>query len=125
MEDVRGLEKAVWDQFEQDFCGLRDTANALNDSWKHTATLHAQIHRFAQKSALASVDPEFVTAILNQVPNRSEQIRDVVNHSRTVNDALEEVVGARILRIGGLDRAQRYTADLVELLDRLKKDDGQ
>lgn len=74
---------------------------------------------------MASVDPEFVTAILNQVPNRSEQIMDVVNHSRTVNDALEEVVGARILRIGGLDRAQRYTADLVELLDRLKKDDGQ
>jgi hypothetical protein len=50
---------------------------------------------------------------------------DVVNHSRTVNDALEEVVGARLLRIGGLDRAQLFTADLVELLDRLKKDDGQ
>ena len=49
----------------------------------------------------------------------------VLNHSRTVNDALEEVVGARILRVGGLDRAQRFTADLVELLDRLKKDDGQ
>ena len=49
----------------------------------------------------------------------------IVNHSRTVNDALEEVVGARILRIGGLARAQSFTADLVELLDRLKKDDGQ
>ncbi|MBS0169172.1 MAG: hypothetical protein JSR62_02360 [Nitrospira sp.] len=125
MEDVQGLEKAVWDQFEEDFCGLRDTANALNDSWKQTATLHAQVHRFAKQSALASVDPEFVTALLNQAPNRSEQIMGVLNHSRTVNDALEEVVGARILRIGGLDRAQRYTADLVELLDRLKKDDGQ
>ena len=49
----------------------------------------------------------------------------ILNHSRTVNDALEEVVGARILRIGGLDRAQRFTADLVDLLDRLKEDDGQ
>lgn len=125
MEDVRGLEKAVWDQFEQDFCGLRDTANALNDSWKQTATLHSQIHRFAKQSSLASVDPEFVTAILSQAPHQSEQIMGVLNNSRTVNDALEEVVGARILRIGGLDRAQRFTADLVELLDRLKKDDGQ
>lgn len=125
MADVQGLEKAVWDQFEEDFCGLRDTANALNDSWKHTATLHAAVQRFAGQSALASVDPEFVTAILDQAPNRSEQIMNVVNHSRTVNDALEEVVGARILRIGGLDRAQRFTADLVELLDRLKKDDGR
>lgn len=125
MADVQGLEKAVWDQFEEDFCGLRDTANALNDSWKQTATLHAQVQRFAKQSALASVDPEFVAAILDQVPGRSEQIMTVLNHSRTVNDALEEVVGARILRVGGLDRAQRFTTDLVELLDRLKKDDGQ
>jgi hypothetical protein len=125
MEDVQGLEKAVWNQFEADFCGLRDTANALNDSWKHTATLHAQVNRFAKQSALASVDPEFVAALLSQAPNRSEQIMGILNQSRTVNDALEEVVGARILRIGGLDRAQRFTADLVELLDRLKKDDGQ
>lgn len=125
MEDVQGLEKAVWDQFEEDFCGLRDAANALNDSWKQTATLHAQIRRFAGQSALASVDPEFVAAILDQAPGRSEQIMSVLNHSRTVNDALEEVVGARILRVGGLNHAQRFTGDLVELLDRLKTDDGQ
>ena len=49
----------------------------------------------------------------------------ILNRSRTVNDALEEIVGARILRVGGLARAQNFTADLVELLDRLKKDEGQ
>lgn len=125
LSDTQGLEKAVWDQFEEDFCGLRDTANTLNDSWKQTATLHAQIQRFANQSALASVDPEFVASVLDQAPGRSEQIMGILNHSRTVNDALEEVVGARILRVGGLARAQTFTADLVELLDRLKKDDGQ
>jgi hypothetical protein len=83
------------------------------------------VHRFAKQTAFASVDPEFVTAVLDQAPNRSGQIMEILDHSRTVNDALEEVVGARILRIGGLDRAQLFTADLVELLDRLKKDDGQ
>lgn len=125
MTDVQGLEQAVWDQFEEDFCGLRDAANALNDSWKHAATLHAEVQRFAGKSALASVDPEFVAAILEQAPGQSEQIMSVLDHSRTVNDALEEVVGARILRLDGLERAQRFTADLVELLDRLQTDDGQ
>lgn len=125
LADAQGLEKAVWDQFEEDFCGLRDTANALNDSWKQTATLHAQIQRFAKQSVLASVDPEFVASILDHAPGRSEQIMEILNHSRTVNDALEEVVGARILRVGGLARAQNFTGDLVELLDRLKKDDGQ
>ena len=125
MTDAQGLEKAVWDQFEEDFCGLRDTANALNDSWKKTATLHAQIKRFAKQSALASVDPEFVASILDQAPRQSEQIMGILNHSRTVNDALEEVVGARILPFRGLERAHNFTADLVELLDRVKKDDGQ
>ena len=60
-------------------------------------------------------------SILDQAPGRSEQIMEILNHSRTVNDALEEVVGARILRIGGLARAQTFTADLVELLDRTEE----
>jgi hypothetical protein len=125
LTDYQGLEKAVWEQFEEDFCGLRDTANALNDSWKHTAALHAQLKQYANKSGVASVDPEFVAALIDQAPGQSDRIMEIVNHSRTVNDALEEVVGARIVRIGALQRAHTFTADLVDLLDKLKKDDGQ
>lgn len=125
LAEYQGLEKAVWDQFEEDFCGLRETANALNGSWKNAGALHAQVKAFANKSALASVDPEFVDALISQAPGRSDRIMEILNHSRTVNDALEEVVGARILRIRGLDRARTFTADLVDLLDKLKKDDGQ
>ncbi len=124
LADYQGLEKAVWDQFEDDFCALRDVANALNDSWKRTATLHAQLRRYANKSALASVDPEFVSALIEQAPGQSERIMDIVDHSRTVNDALEEVVGSRIVRMRALQRAQTFTADLVDLLDKVKKDDG-
>ncbi|OQW31770.1 MAG: hypothetical protein A4E19_00145 [Nitrospira sp. SG-bin1] len=125
LADYQGLEKAVWDQFEEDFCGLRDTANALNDSWKQVASIHAQLKQYANKSGLASVDPEFVAALIEQAPGQSDRIMEIVNHSRTVNDALEEVVGARIVRIGALQRAHTFTADLVDLLDKLKKDDGQ
>lgn len=125
LADNQELEKAVWDQFEEDFCGLRDTANALNDSWKQTAAVHAQLKRYAEKSALASVDPEFVAALIDQAPSQSDRIMEIVNHSRTVNDALEEVAGAGIIRMRALDRAQTFTADLVDLLDKLKKDDGQ
>lgn len=123
--EYQGLEKAVWGQFEEDFCGLRDTANAVNDSWKRTAALHAQLKRYADKSALASVDPEFVSALIEQAPGQSGRIIEVLNHSRTVNDALEEVTGSRILRMRPLERAHTFTADLVDLLDKLKKDDGQ
>ncbi|MDF0673027.1 MAG: hypothetical protein P0120_01615 [Nitrospira sp.] len=125
LAEYQGLEKAVWDQFEEDFCGLRDTANALNDSWKRTATIHAQLKRYADQSALASVDPEFVSALIEQAPGPSERIVEVLNRSRTVNDALEEVTGSRIIRIRALERTHTFTADLVDLLDKLKKDDGQ
>lgn len=124
LADYQGLEKALWDQFEEDFCGLRDAANALNDSWKRTATLHAQLKRYANKSALASVDPEFVAALIEQAPGQSGRIMDIVDHSRTVNDALEEVVGSRIVRMRALQRAQTFTADLVDLLDNVRQDDG-
>lgn len=120
-----GMEKAVWNQFEEDYCGLRDTANALNDSWKHTGALHTQLKTFSNKTALGSIDPEFVAALIGQAPRQSDRILDILDHSRTVNDALEEVVGARILRVRGLDRAHTFTDDLVDLLDKIKKDDGQ
>ncbi|MEO5865040.1 MAG: hypothetical protein ABIQ79_08405, partial [Nitrospiraceae bacterium] len=120
-----GMEKAVWNQFEEDYCGLRDTANALNDSWKRTGALHAQMKTFANKTVLGSIDPEFVAALIGQAPGQSGRIMEILDHSRTVNDALEEVVGARILRVRGLDRAHTFTNDLVDLLDKLKKDDGQ
>ncbi len=123
--EYQGLEKSVWDQFEEDFCGLRDIANALNDSWKRTAALHAQLKRYAGKSALSSVDEEFVSALIEQAPGQSERIMGVLNRSRTVNDALEEVTGSRLVRMRVLERAHTFTADLVDLLDRLKKDDGQ
>ncbi len=125
LAEYQGLEKAVWDQFEEDFCGLRDTANALNDSWKHAAAIHAQLKRYADKSGLASIDPEFVTALVEQAPEQSERIMEILNHSRTVNDALEEVTGSRIIRSRTLQHGHTFTSDLVDLLDKLKKDDGQ
>ena len=125
MADYQGLEKAVWDQFEEDFCGLRDTANALNDSWKQAGTLHAQLKRYANKSALAAMDPEFVSALIEQAPGQSDRIMEIVNHSRTVNDALEEVTGSGIIRMRAMERAHTFTADLVDLLDKLKKEDAQ
>lgn len=122
--EYQRMEKAVWDQFEEDLSGLRDTANALNDSWRRTAALHAQLKRYADGSALASVDPEFVSALIEQTPEQSTRIMEVLNHSRTVNTALEEVTTSRILRMRALEWPHTFTADLVDLLDKLKKEDG-
>lgn len=125
LADSHGVEKMVWDQFEEDFCGLRDTAQALNTSWKQVGAIHVQLKQFANKSALASVDPEFLSALVDQAPAQSGRIVEILNNSRTVNDALEEVTGSGIIRMRALERTHTLTADLVELLDKLKKDDEQ
>lgn len=125
LADYQRLDKTVWDQFEEDFSGLRDAASALNDSWKRTAALHAQLKRYADRSALASVDSEFVSALLEQMPGQSERIMEVLHHSRTVNHALEEATGSRLVQMRVLERPHTFTADLVDLLDKLKKEDGQ
>lgn len=119
------MERAVWDQFEEDFRGLRETADALTNSWKRTAALHAQLKRYAERSFLASVDPEFVSAVVEQTPGQSGRITEVLNHSRAVNEALREATDSLLPGTRILERPHTFTADLVDLLDKLKKEDGQ
>lgn len=66
-----------------------------------------------------------MSALIEQAPGQSERIMEVLNHSRTVNDALEEVPGSRIVRMRALQHARTFTPELADLLDKLKKDDEQ
>jgi hypothetical protein len=120
--EYEGLEKTVRDQFDEDLCAIRDAANLLSQSWKNLGTLHAQIDRYAQKTVFASVDPDFTAAILEQTPGTSERLSNVLTHSRTVNDALQEIVGARIIRGRALERTLALSSDLQSLIERIKKD---
>ncbi len=122
LAEQAGLEKRVRDQFDEDFCALREAASRLNDSWKSLAVLHNQIKRYANKSALASLDPEFVGAIVEQVPRGSAGISTVLEHSTTLNNALEEAATFSFLKGRLLERGRSMTVDLIELLERVKKD---
>lgn len=120
--EYEGLEKKVRDQVEEDLCAIRDAAKILSQSWKNLGTLHAQIDRYARKTAFASVDPDLTAAILEQVPDASERLSNVLTNSRTVNDALEEVVGARIIRTKSLERTLTLSSDFLTLLERIKEE---
>jgi len=122
LADHEGLEKKVMDQFGEDFGALQEAAQRLSQSWKSLASLQHQIKNYANKSALASVDPEFIAAIVEQVPAGSESIKTVLEHSRTVNDALDEAATFSFLTGPTLQRGRSLTGDLIELLERIKKD---
>ena len=120
-KEYEGLNKMVRDQFEEDFCALEKVAASLSSSWKSLGTLHSEIKNYSNKSGLASVDPQFLSALIEQTPVTSDQIDDVLDNSQTVNDALEEVVGARIVRWRFLERGHSASSELVDLLERMKQ----
>lgn len=119
LREYEGLNKVVRNQFLEDFCALLKIVASLDNSWKNLGMLHHEIHSYSNKTGLASVDPSFVTALLGETSVTSNQIANVLDTSRTVNDALEEVVGARILQGRWLERGHSVSADLVNLLERL------
>jgi hypothetical protein len=122
LAQYEGLQKRVNDQFRDDFCALREVAARLGDSWKSLATLHQQLRRYAEQSVFASVDPQLVAALMEQAPGSSDHLTRVLQTSRSVNDALDEALNFSFLRGRTLESTRSLTMDLVELLERVKKD---
>jgi hypothetical protein len=119
LDEYEGLNKAIMDQFDEDFCALQALAARLGDSWKAIGDLHGAIDRFAHASAFASTDPTFVDAVLAAVPGSSGRVTQVLDRSRMVNDALEEALGLAFLKGHGLERVKAVNTDLLGLLERL------
>lgn len=122
LAQYEGLQKRVNDQFHEDFCALQEVAAGLGDSWKALATLHQQLRRYADQSVFASVDPQLIAALAEQAPGSSDHIARVLQTSRSVNDALDEALNFSFLRGRTLESTRSLTMDLVELLERVKKD---
>ena len=100
--------------------GATDAVNGVEDSWGHLATVHTQIERYSKKSSLASLDPEFVGALVDRVPGGSERLAQVLENSRTVNNALQEALTYQFLKTRTVERTRSLTVDLLELLERVK-----
>ncbi|GKS57060.1 hypothetical protein YTPLAS18_05870 [Nitrospira sp.] len=122
LAQYEGLQRKVLDQFNDDFCALRDVAAQLGNSWKSLSALHRQVQRYSHQSFLASVDPALVSALAEQVPGSSDHIRRVLDNSRSVNDALDEALNFSFLPEKTLGRTRSVTMDLIELLERMKKE---
>jgi hypothetical protein len=121
LSEYQGLEQAVMKQFEDDICALLEAVNRIEDSWAHLATVHTQIERYSKKSVFASLDPEFVGAVVDQVPGGSDRLAQVLERSHTVNDALQEALTYQFLQTRTMERTRALTVDLMELLERVKE----
>jgi hypothetical protein len=121
LSEYQGLEQAVIKQFDDDMCAILEAVNRIEDSWANLATIHTQIERYSKKSGFASVDPQFVGALVERVPGGSDRLAQVLDRSRTVNDALQEALTYPFLQRPALERTRALTVDLMDLLERMKQ----
>jgi hypothetical protein len=119
--DYAGLQKEVKDQFEVDFKALEDLSGRIRGSWTSLEKLHAEIEKYSKQSAIASVDPAFISALLQQTRIDSQDIDRVINASKHVNDVLSKASQIRVTQGQTLDRSEKTLNDLIDLLDRVKK----
>lgn len=115
VSDQLGLEQQVKDQFEADFAMLNKLSKDINESWESIEKLQGKVLAFSKQSALASVDPEFVKAIMEEASIDTSTMDDVIKRSKQINTALKQWIGNAGDGQKTASSAQALD-DLVELL---------
>lgn len=120
LDTQAGLDKAVADQFEEDFATMKKLSEKIAASWKSLEKLEVEVSKYSKQSSLASVDSELVSAVLQQTHTSTQDVDQVIQRSKQVNKALEKVSGFGALQGEGTDKARGYLQDLINLLQSSK-----
>lgn len=121
LADRMGLDQAVLDQFEEDLETLKALSKQISDSWTAIDKTQKEIDTFADKSSMASVDPELMRTLIVEFKGDIEVIDKVLKRSKQVNDALKKASGLGILEGVDSGRAQTVIEDVINLLERVKE----
>lgn len=121
LADRMGLDQAVLDQFEEDLETLKALSKQISDSWTAIDKTQKEIDTFADKSSMASVDPELMRTLIVEFKGDIEVIDKVLKRSKQVNDALKKASGLGILEGVNSGRAQTVIEDVINLLERVKE----
>jgi hypothetical protein len=116
-----GLDQAVRDQFAADFTALSDLSKKISDSWSSLADLQAKIQAYSKQTAIASVDPQFVAALLKQGKVDTAEIDKVLSRSKQFNEGLQAFAKTGLLQGTVLQREQQGVGDFIDLLNNVKK----
>lgn len=121
LDTQAGLDKAVADQFKEDFAAMQALSEKIAASWASLQELQTQLSTYAKQSSVASADPALLSAILAQTPVSTEDVDKVIQRSKQVNKALEKVSGFGPLQGEAAGNARGYFQDLIQLLESTKQ----
>src|ERR1041385_5091994 len=78
LTEQAGLQQEVNAQFQADITALQQQAVRIQQSWASLQSLHQKVKDFANKSALASVDADFLAALAGEIPGASSDLETVL-----------------------------------------------
>jgi len=115
-----GLQQEVNDQFKADIDAIQKQAQQIQQSWSGIKVLHAKVQAFANKSAFASIDADFLAALAGEIPGASAEVETVLKDSEKLNDALKTATKFGPLNGTALQQSQGQLTEFIDLLDRVK-----
>ena len=117
LDTQAGLDKAVNQQFEDDFKALDTLAQKLQDSWTKLTALQKQIDDYSHQSGLAAVDASLLAAAFESAGVKAEQVDAIIARGKKVNSALEKLSGLGALDGDTQKAASGYIQELLQLLE--------
>jgi len=128
LADYQGLEAAVKDQLTQSENALSELSPKIVVSWKQIAALQGQIDAYANKTAFAAVDENFVAALAGQIPGASDKLADLLEKAKEINQRLDDAASLNldIEKLRGGTRVRATLTDIIDLLQKVSdKDKGK
>lgn len=117
VSDQLGLEQQVKDQFTADFAALKKLSKDIDESWTAIEELQGKVLEYSKRSGIASIDPEFVKAVLEEASIDTSSLDEVIKRSKKVNVVLKESFGTT----GGQQTSAPATRTLEDVIDFLEK----
>jgi len=124
LDTQAGLDKAVNQQFEDDFTALETLATKLSASWGKLTELQKQIDDYSHKSGLSGVDTALLTAAFDSAGVKAEQIDAILARGKKVNSALAKLAGLGALDGDTQKVASGYIQELLQLLEATRPSDS-
>jgi uncharacterized protein (UPF0264 family) len=101
-----------------------DLSEALKNRFDHRRR-QKQISAYSKKTGAASVDPQFVSAVVAEVPGGAADVDSVLKRGKQLNDIVQHAIASSPVSVQGMDYAGGLSADLLNLLERVKASPAQ
>ena len=116
-----GLDSVIRQQFEDDFNTLEQLSKDMHLSWVAMDSLSSMLETMSQENGfLRSVDPGFLSVLVNQNPALGQEVDAVLQKSAAVNTVLRRASQLDFVDAEAAIRGSTVLGSWIELLGQIR-----